>query len=81
LDQIYDTLDRLDSPNFFVGVEIKNLPPHAPSGSNMRSFLDVQLRHLDPDEVSKVISEQGWDAVPHWTWNDNGWEIIFFPIP
>ena len=81
LDQVYDTLDRLDSPNFFVGVEIKNLPPHAPSGSNMRSFLDSQLRHLDPDEVSKVISEQGWDAVPHWTWNDNRWEIIFFPIP
>lgn len=81
LNQVYEALNRLKSPNFWVGVLIKNAPQHSPSASRMRSFLEKQFQELDPDEMSEIMTTQDLSALPRWTWNDSGWEIVFFPIP
>jgi hypothetical protein len=64
LNQVYDTVNRLKSPNFSVGVQIKKFPSHAPSASRIRSFLEGRLAKLDPDEISEMIATRGWDSVP-----------------
>jgi hypothetical protein len=81
LNQVYDVLDRMESPNFFIGTEIRRYPPHPLSPSRMRAFLERYLRDLDPDEIAEKITAHGLESVPHWIWSDNGWEIVFYPIP
>jgi hypothetical protein len=81
LDHVYDIVSRLKSPSFSVGVQIRKFPSHAPSASRIRSFLKGRLAKLDPDEITEMIATRGWDSVPHWRWSENGWEVVFYPIP
>lgn len=48
-DRIYDALNRLESPNFFLSMQVRERRAQAPSGRRMRDFLASRLRDLDPD--------------------------------
>ena len=80
-NQVYDTLNRMKSPNFFIGVKVRRAPTTNPPGKKMRSFLQNNLSSLDPDEVTKQFEQGGLEALPHWNWEHDGWQITFFPLP
>lgn len=81
MNVVYDTLDRLDSPNFFIGLELRGAPKTPPRARPIRSFLRQRLAQLDPDEITQLVESGGFDALPHWRFEHEGWEIDFFPIP
>ncbi len=81
LDQVYDALKRLDSPDFFIGIEIEQSPKHPPSAARLRSFLARNLQELDPDDLTQIMAAGGLEALPRWIYVDNDWKIELFPIP
>jgi hypothetical protein len=68
---IYDALNELDSPNFFLGVQIREHTKQLPSTRRMRGFLSSELAKLDPDGPLP----DGLDFA------GDGWRVIFRPIP
>lgn len=80
-NQVYDTLNRMKSPNFFIRVKVRGAPTTNPPGVKMRSFLENKLSNLDPDVVTKQFDQGGLEALPSWNWKYNDWQINFSPIP
>jgi hypothetical protein len=81
MNVVYDVLNRLNSPNFFIGMKFKGAPETPPSARKMMSFLAERLATLNPDELAKIIMSDGFKAVPQWSYEHQGWIIDFFPIP
>lgn len=77
LNQVYDALNRLVSPDFFIGVKIQAAAAYTPSASRMRLFLEKKLRTADYD----TIIAGGPKSVPKWEWSDGKWKIVFSPFP
>jgi len=78
---VYDALDRLDSPDFFIGMNLRGAPKTPPSAKSIRTFLADRLTGLDPDDVSRLYRLGGEKAFPRWSYQHDGWTIEFFPIP
>lgn len=78
---VYDTLERMDSPNFFVAIQLRGSPATPPPGASMRRFLERKLAKLDPDEVTIQYETGGFDALPAWHFEYRGWDLTFRPIP
>jgi hypothetical protein len=78
---VYDALDRLDSPNFFIGMELRGAPRTPPRAGPIRSFLTERLAELDPDEMTQLLESGSFGALPRWRFEHEGWKIDFFPIP
>lgn len=73
---VYDALNRMESPNFFIGMDVLGSPATPPPVAALRRFLEKQLASLDPDKVPERVEER-----PHWSFKHDGWEVVFFPIP
>lgn len=80
-NRVYDTLNKMKSPNFFIGVKVHEAQTTNPPGAKMRSFLEYELSNLDPDVIAKQFKQGGLEALPHWDGEYDGWQITFFAIP
>ncbi len=80
-NEVYDAINRLESPNFFIGMEIEGSPEQPPSARKMRSFLTEKLNDLDPDQLTVELERGGLEALPKWRYEDCGWVLIFSPLP
>lgn len=80
-NQVYDQLDKLISPDFFIGIEIREHPKTPPPGQAIRRFLAQQLRDASWEEVNAAIDRGGLEAAPRWRFSDHSWTVDFFPIP
>lgn len=78
---VYDALNRLDSPNFFLGMRLRGAPETPPPARLIRTFLEERLAPLNPDEIAPNAETVGFNAFPHWRYEAEGWSIDFFPIP
>jgi len=81
MNVVYDALDRLDSPNFFIGMELRGAPKTPPRAGPIRSFLRQRLVELNADDITQLLKSGDFDALPRWHFESEGWEIDFFPIP
>lgn len=81
LNDLYDALDRMDSPNFFIGIELKGEPKTPLPAGKIRSFLSGHLAPLNPDEIARVLESGGLRALPHWSYEHEGCVLTFFPVP
>ncbi len=81
LNALYDALDRMDSPNFFIRIDLRGEPKTPLPAGKIRSFLTKQLASLNPDEIAVVFESGGFSALPHWRYEHDGCVLKFFPIP
>jgi hypothetical protein len=81
MNDVYDALNSLDSPNFFIGVRIFGAPRTPVPARRIRSVLASRLAKLDPDEVNARFNARGLDGLPRWRFEHDGWIVDFFPIP
>jgi hypothetical protein len=81
INTVYDTIDRLESPDFFIGLEISGLPNSQPPGRQIRAFLARNLASIRPDEITRLYAAQGFDALPRWPFRHEDWTVEFYPIP
>jgi len=78
---VYDTLNGLDSPNFFLHIDVRGAPKTPPAGARLREDLHKWLAPLDPDVIARRLSEFGLDGLPTLEWQHDGWSLTFSPIP
>ena len=81
--QIYDALDSVDSPNFFLWVTVDAGGPDSPPTAALLRDVTAWLSTLDPDQVAALYDAEGGfgGAVPSHNWELGGWQITFRPIP
>ncbi len=79
--KVYDCLNQMDSPNFFLGVHVTGAPRTSPPGTLLRRDLEAWLATLDPDAISRLWEEDRTNEVPPFHWKHDGWSLEFKPIP
>lgn len=82
LKQVYDALDQLDSPNFFLWVNVGEQGPRPLPAKPLRRELEQWLETLDPDEVTQQAQDD-WDdeGRPALEWARDGWRLHFEVMP
>jgi len=78
---VYETIDKMNSPNFFIGVEVHGSPDTPPPGRKWRTFLEEWLSRLDPDAIGEKLKSGGLEGLPSTALNHNGWNVTFQAIP
>jgi hypothetical protein len=80
-DDVLDGLDRLETPDFFVGVTVQAQGPRAISQGKLRRFVEAELSLLSPAALTSQIQNGGFDAVHRFQYEDEGWILDLVPIP
>jgi hypothetical protein len=78
--QVYDTLNKMHSPNFFVAIQVQGTPKTPPPGKRLRHQLEQWLATLDPDDLRHKLETEGFDGLPSFEWAYEGWNLSFLPI-
>jgi len=78
---VYDTINKMDSPNFFIGLEMRGTPNTPVPGAKWRRFLGGKISKLNPDQVASLLEIGGLKALPRWRRTHDGWDITFVAIP
>lgn len=81
LNQVYDALNGLDSPNFFISVDVHGAPSVPVPGRKLRHDVGQFLKSLDPDKCLEIIQTRGIRAAPSFNFHFHGWRIDISPIP
>ena len=81
MNQVYDVLNNLQSPDFYLGMHIDGAPETPPAGARLRSELSRWLATLNHEEVRKCYLDERYEDIPKYEWNHDGWHVIFEPMP
>lgn len=81
INQAYDALDRLDSPDFFLDLEVDGTPSTPVPTRRLRAEVAAFLRGRDHDECIRVLQARGLDALPSATFAHEGWAITYTALP
>lgn len=81
LAELHDTLNRMNSPDYFVSIEYRGSPAGNIRGRNLRERLEEWLNQLDFGEISRATAAQDFDSVPTFPWSEQGLSLLFSPIP
>lgn len=79
-DIIYDSINKMRSPDFFIGVNILASSKTSPPGRKWRNFLENEVSKLDPDKIEAEL-KKGSEMIPEWTIREFGWEVTFYAVP
>lgn len=79
---VYDAINRLDSPDYFISVSVVRYNNKQPNAGKMSSFLKSEISKLNyQDVISSYEEKQSIESLPHWRCSVDGWEIDFGVIP
>ena len=70
--QVYDTLNQVKSPNFFLEITDWGAPATPPPGTKLRQDLEQWLSTLHPDKLGERLESTDW--------SHDGWHISFRAI-
>lgn len=79
-DIVYDSINKLRSPNFFIGVNVIASSRASPPGRKWREVLERELSKLNPNKVEAEL-KRGSDKLPEWTIKECGWIVTFYATP
>jgi len=75
---LYDAVERIHSPNFFLSIDVEVIGSEAPATSRLRQDLERWLADLDPDATEVVLGRER--AGEYFLWEEQGWRVWFRPI-
>jgi hypothetical protein len=81
LAELHDTLDRMNSPDYFLHFEYRGSPEGNIRGRALRERLERWLQQLDFEEISRLRENQAEGAIPTYSWSEQGVTLTFEPIP
>lgn len=79
LNAVYESLDKLDSPNFFLWIDVVQQGVAPLRSRPLRGRLENWLARLDPD-VHTLVAGKGREHHPGYVHEDAGWRIDFRAI-
>ncbi|MBN2747798.1 MAG: hypothetical protein JXR34_13810 [Bacteroidales bacterium] len=82
INQIYDSLNTIKSPNFFFRIEELVLKTKLqPSTKQIRNTIECELTNFDADEVTRLIKTYELDSSPRISVEDNNLKLVISLIP
>lgn len=81
LAELHDTLDRMNSPDYFIEVQYRGTPQDNIRGRIIREHLERWMQCLDLDEIRQLYAKQNYQALPTFTWPEHSLLLTFRPIP
>ena len=82
LNRLYDELDQLHSPNFFLDLkDLHDEGDRQPSGKKLRAAVANWIEGLDPDRVAEAISNSDMDALPSLNYQEGDFKVTVCAIP
>lgn len=72
---LFDTVNRLDDPNFMLWLDDLVEGSNPPSAARLRADIGRWLSELDPDAPWNM------ESAPSYRWRHDGWSVTFKPIP
>lgn len=78
---VYETIDKMNSPNFFIGVKVQGSPETPPPGRKWRVILEKWVSKLDPDKIGEKLKSGGLEDLPSILLDRDGWNVTFQAIP
>jgi hypothetical protein len=82
--QVYDAINQVQSPDFFLYIDVKEAGQSPPSAARLRPRLEAWLKALDYDAIRQAADTGALfrsPEVPRFPWEDSGWRVEFLPIP
>lgn len=81
VNTVYESLDKLDSPNFFLWIDIDEQGPQPLGARPLRKQLEKWLAELDSTQVNMNDLDGDVEKLPTYTYSNTGWDITFRAIP
>jgi hypothetical protein len=81
LAELHDTLDRMDSPDFYLEIQYRGSPEGNVRGRALRERLERWLEQLDYGEISRLYQDRNYEAIPSHTLAEQGLSMTFSPMP
>lgn len=78
---LYDSLNYLKSPDFFINLDVKGSPASPVPGKKIRNWLEHELSQLNPRLVDHFLELRRIDLIPRWRFEHEGWKITCYPTP
>ncbi|SRR5258707_10777059 len=80
-NKVYDAINKIDSPNFFLGMKMKGSPSTEPPIKSWLKQISGWLSSLDPDKFLEFSKHTDVDIRPKLALSHDGWHIEFFATP
>jgi hypothetical protein len=77
----YDAINDLDSPDYWINVEVYGLPDSAVPTRKLKQFIKTELAKLVYDDVVYRYEKLGLGGLPRWRFQFGDWTMILFPLP
>jgi hypothetical protein len=81
LNTLYDSLNYLKSPNFFISIDADGLPRTPVPGREIKRFLERELARLRPELIDHFVDSRRLDLLPHWKFQHDGLRITCSAFP
>ncbi len=78
---VYDAIDRLDCPNFYLAMDVKGDLKTPPPGRRLRQELKRWVDGLDVDVVTNDLVSKGAHSLPKYAFKHTGWDVKFTAVP
>lgn len=79
--QIYDTINELSSPNFWLSLDLLSEGREPPAIKRRVAGIQAWLDDLDVDRASEMLDAQEFDGLPKYVIEDRGWSIEITALP
>lgn len=81
INQAYDALDRFESPDFFLDLEVDGAPSTPVPARRLRAEVAAFVGGLNHEECVRALQAHGLEALPSATFSHEGWEITYTALP
>jgi hypothetical protein len=81
MNQVYDALNNLESPDFYLEMHLEGAPDTPPAAARLRGELARWLATVDREAILRSYLEERYEDIPAHEWNHEGWRIVFQPMP
>ncbi|MCK4822589.1 hypothetical protein KA005_42890 [bacterium] len=78
---VFDTLDQMESPDFFLDLQLRGVPTTSPPGSRLRRQITSWLQSLNFEDIVQIYQHDGIVLLPVYDFVHEGWRIRVRPIP
>lgn len=79
--ELHDTLNRMETPDYFLQIDYRGDPQENINGRNLRKRLEDWLQTLDFETIAQTYKEQRYREVPSFDWSEAGCTFTFTPLP
>jgi hypothetical protein len=82
VEDAYDALNRMNSPDFFLAIRVHGQPKTpVPVRRGLRRELESWVHALDYEALAALAEAGASDALPKYAWEHDGWRVLFTALP